>query len=168
MLAEEGFNLLTCNKNYSQGQMTQIWQGVHVLPLKCVKVNSIDWSLHRKQGQFIDFPAHDTYRRENSNGCWYWVLWMCPNRSFRESDGSLVVMEVKHPCQSMVVEPCGLALVGVPLIALKMPIESDRVLLVPSSTGFIIQSAHAWCLTAPWPGLCSWPSSHHGTLAGPL
>ena len=34
-------------------------------------------------------------------------------------------------------EPCGLALVGVPLMALKMPIESDRVLLEPSSTGFI-------------------------------
>lgn len=39
--------------------------------------------------------------------------------------------------QSMVVEPWGLALVGVPLMALKMPIESDRELLVPSSTGFI-------------------------------
>lgn len=39
--------------------------------------------------------------------------------------------------QSTVVEPCGLAPVGVPLMALKMPIESDRVLLVASSTGFI-------------------------------
>lgn len=26
----------------------------------------------------------------------------------------------------------------------------------------------AWCLTAPGPGPCSWPSSRHGTPAGPL
>lgn len=44
---------------------------------------------------------------------------------------------LKHLSQSMVAEPCELALVGVPLMALKMPIESERVLLVPSSTGFI-------------------------------
>lgn len=44
---------------------------------------------------------------------------------------------MKHPYQSMVVELCVLALVGVPLMALKMPIESDRVFLVPSSTGLI-------------------------------
>lgn len=34
-------------------------------------------------------------------------------------------------------EPWGLALAGVPLMALKMPMESDRVLLEPSSTGLI-------------------------------
>lgn len=44
---------------------------------------------------------------------------------------------VKHLYQRMVVEPCGWALAGVPLMALKMPTESDRVLLVPFSTGFI-------------------------------
>ena len=43
---------------------------------------------------------------------------------------------VKPPRQRTVVEPCGLAL-GEPLMALKMPKESDRALRVPSSTGFI-------------------------------
>lgn len=28
--------------------------------------------------------------------------------------------------------------------------------------------AHAWCLTAPCSGPCSWPSSHRDTPAGPL
>lgn len=32
---------------------------------------------------------------------------------------------------------CRLALVGVPVMVLKMPIEADRLLLGPSSTGFI-------------------------------
>lgn len=34
------------------------------------------------------------------------------------------------------------------------------------SLGFL--PVHAWCLTAPWSGPCSWPSSHHDTPAGPL
>lgn len=37
-------------------------------------------------------------------------------------------------------EPWGLALAGVPLMALKMPIESDRALLEPSSTGLICKT----------------------------
>lgn len=41
----------------------------------------------------------------------------------------------------MVVVPCGLALVGVPLMALKIPIESDRAFLAPSSTGNICEKS---------------------------
>jgi len=38
----------------------------------------------------------------------------------------------------MLLEPCcGLALVGVPLMALKIPRESESVFLLPSSTGLI-------------------------------
>ena len=57
-------------------------------------------------------------------------------RGFRSS-GQLRVSEERSKGQRTELEPCVLALVGVPLIALKIPRESERVFLLPSSVGFI-------------------------------